>query len=159
MNSPIARRVAQLLLALAIAESSMSLVQAQNLDFSKELSSIQKSCLRQLLRQSWTPQFHGQMMKIAQVATTTLNHKAHPNFAFLFEAAGWCGTAGCPLLIGELEPDGNCRLLYAAAADGVFVLRRRDHGYRRIWTPCEARYDGRQYQQLHEDCPTPDVPR
>jgi hypothetical protein len=39
------------------------------------------------------------------------------------------------------------------------VLRRLDHGYRRIYAPCEARFDGQQYQQLHEDCPNPDVPR
>ena len=62
-------------------------------------------------------------------------------------------------MIGELEKNGTCRLLYDNAADGLFVLRRRDHGYRRIWTPCEARFDGHQYQQLHEDCPNPDVPR
>jgi hypothetical protein len=99
------------------------------------------------------------MIKLAQVATTILNDKGRPDYIYLFEAIGWCGTAGCPLLIGELEQDGNCRLLYDASADGLFVLRRRDHGYHRIYTPCEARFDGHEYQQLHEDCPNLDVRR
>jgi hypothetical protein len=99
------------------------------------------------------------MMSISKVATAVLNSKGRWDYIYIFEAIGWCGTAGCPLLIGELERDRNCRLLYDAAADGLAVLRRSDHGYHRIYTPCEARFDGHQYQQLHEECPNPDVLR
>jgi hypothetical protein len=64
------------------------------------------------------------------------------------------------MLIGELRPNGNCHLLYEASGGSAFtVLRRRDHGYRRIYTLCEARFDGHQYRQLHEDCPNLDVCR
>jgi hypothetical protein len=100
------------------------------------------------------------MMEIGRVGTALLNNEGRPDYVFLFEADGWCGTAGCPLLIGELERGGACHLLYDGMGDKSFtVLRRLDHGYRRIYAPCEARFDGRQYQQLHEDCPNPDVPR
>ncbi len=76
------------------------------------MNTVQMTCLRQLLSVSWTSQFHKEMMKIGQVATAVLSSKGEPDYIYLFEADGWCGTAGCPLLIGELEPDGICHLLY-----------------------------------------------
>ena len=98
------------------------------------------------------------MISIAEVATTRLNESGRTDYVYLFEADGWCGTAGCLLLIGEVQPDGACRLLYNEVGDKSFtVLRRRDHGYRRIYAPCEARFDGRQYQQVREECPNPDL--
>jgi hypothetical protein len=150
---------ARLLLTAALVVLVLSAAQAQTLTFSRNLSTVQKGCLAQLLQKSWTPRFHKEMMKIARVASSILNNKGRPDYIYLFEEIGWCGTAGCPLLIGELERDGDCRLLYSASADGLFVLRHRDHGYHRIYTPCEGRFDGREYQQLHEDCPNLDVRR
>jgi hypothetical protein len=41
------------------------------------------------------------------------------------------------------------------AADSL--VDQRDHGYRRIYAPCEARFDGHQYQQVRDECPNPDV--
>jgi hypothetical protein len=77
-----------------------------------------------------------------------------------FEDDGWCGTGGCPLLIGEAEARSTCRLLYDGAGfDNITVLPKRDYGYRRLYTPCEVRFDGRQYQQLHSECPSVDVQR
>ena len=100
-----------------------------------------------------------QMSAIAQVATARLGDHRR-SYIFVFDAEWWCGTAGCPLLIGEVEQDGSCRLLYDDMGDETFtVLRRRDHGYKRIYTPCEARFDGKQYRAVHEDCPSPAVPR
>lgn len=161
MNSSVSRSIVpRLLLVAALAVSAPSVVQGQELSFSKELNSDQMACLRQLLKVSWTPQFHKEMMKIGQVATTVLNSKGLTNYVYIFDADGWCGTAGCPLLIGQVQRDGVCDLLYDGMGDESFtVLQRRDHGYRRIYAPCEARFDGRQYQQLHEDCPNPHVPR
>jgi hypothetical protein len=37
------------------------------------------------------------------------------------------------------------------------VLPRRDHGYHRLYLPCEVRFDGEQYQQLRDECPNVNV--
>jgi hypothetical protein len=149
-----------LLLAQSTIPLSALSVRAQELSFSEKLNAAQTTCLRRLLNVTWTAQFRREMMEIGQVGTALLNNEGRPDYVFLFEADGWCGTAGCPLLIGELERGGACHLLYDGMGDKSFtVLRRLDHGYRRIYAPCEARFDGQQYQQLHEDCPNPDVPR
>ncbi len=136
---------------------------AQDLIFSRNLGDLQVYCLRKLLRVSdwrYLPKARPEMMKIARVATAMLNDRGRPDYVYIFEGKGWCGTAGCPLLIGELASDGSCRLLYDDMGDTSFaVLRRRDHGYHRIYTPCEARFDGRRYQAVHEDCPNPQTPR
>lgn len=135
----------------------------QDLRFSRHLSMRQVRCLRALLRISnwrYLPKSESEMMKIAQAATATLNGRGRPDYIYVVEGRGWCGTAGCPLLIGELEPDGTCRLLYDDMGGTTFtVLGRRDYGYHRIFTPCEARFDGRRYQAVHEDCPSPGAPR
>ena len=143
-----------------MAVSAPSVVKAQELSFTGKLSNSQKSCLKKLLDIAWTQQFHKEMMRIGQVATAVLNNRGMPNYVYLFEADGWCGTAGCPVLIGEPEHDATCRLLYDGMGDKSFtVLPRRDHGYRRIYAPCEARFDGHEYQQVHEECPNPRTPR
>jgi len=149
-----------LLLAQSTIPLSALSVRAQELSFSEKLNAAQTTCLRRLLNVTWTAQFRREMMEIGQVGTALLNNEGRLDYVFLFEADGWCGTAGCPLLIGELERGGACHLLYDGMGDKSFtVLRRLDHGYRRIYAPCEARFDGQQFQQLHEDCPNPDVPR
>ena len=81
------------------------------------------------------------------------------DYAYLFDNIGWCGSAGCALVIGETN-GGRCHLLYDGYGWYTFtVLRLRDYGYRRLYLPCEARFDGRQYKQLHPACPTVDVQR
>ncbi|MGC2081436.1 MAG: hypothetical protein WA728_36555 [Xanthobacteraceae bacterium] len=153
----------RLLIVAGIAGSILSVAQAQMLSFSKKPNAEQMECLRQLLsRSSWkdSPSLLSEMFSIAQVATAVLDDKWNTDYVYIFEGFNWCGTAGCKLLIGELRRRGVCHLLYEAAGDTVFtVLRRRDHGYRRLYTPCEARFDGHQYQQFHEDCPNVDVRR
>jgi hypothetical protein len=110
---------------------------------------------------SWksSPDFFDEMRRIAKVARADLHERGRKEYLFLFEGIGWCGTAGCKLLIGEVWDDGRCHLLYDGDGDYVTVLRRRDHGYRRLYTPCEQRFDGKMYQQLHPDCPSLDVQR
>jgi hypothetical protein len=100
------------------------------------------------------------MLQVAQVAKARLNDKGFVDYIYVMvDGIDWCGTAGCQMLIGELRPNGTCRLLYDATGDRSFtVLGARDHGYRRIYAPCEARFDGHRYQQLREDCPSLDVP-
>ncbi|MGH7059884.1 MAG: hypothetical protein ACREFH_05815 [Stellaceae bacterium] len=135
---------------------------AKAFQFSKQLTPEQSACLKVVISIShwgYSPQSRAEMPDIAQVATVQLSDRRRA-YVFVFEADGWCGTAGCPLLIGELRHDGICHLLYDGTGDtGFTVLHRRDHGYRRIYAPCEARFDGRHYQQLHEECPSPGVPR
>ncbi len=100
------------------------------------------------------------MRRIAVVARAHLDGKRYVDYFFLFEADGWCGTGGCALLIAELKKGNSCRLLYDDAGfDNIDILSGRDHGYHRLYTPCEVRFDGRQYQQLHPECPTVDIQR
>lgn len=134
------------------------------LRFTNEKNSDQIDCLRQILRNSsWQkyPSLPSEMVKISEVSTTSFNNKGLKDYVYILEGGiDWCGTAGCKLLIAERLPNGDCHLLYEAAGDTTFtVLRRRDHGYKRIYTPCEARFDGQQYQPVHEDCPSPLTPR
>jgi hypothetical protein len=132
--------------------------------FRNELETRERQCLAELIHASdwwkYTPQFADEMMRIAKVARTDLNGKDHTAYLFLFEGGAWCGTAGCPMLIGERQSDGRCHLLYDGnGVDKIIVLRARDHGYRRLYLPCQVRFDGRYYQQLHPVCPTVDVQR
>lgn len=146
----------------AAAPLAYSEASAQMLLFSHQLSPSQRACLTDVINGSeWgsSAESSAQMPAIAQVATARLSDH-RKSYVFVFDAEWWCGTAGCPLLIGEVEQDGSCRLLYDDMGDETFtVLRRRDHGYKRIYTPCEARYDGKQYRAVHEDCPSPLTPR
>jgi hypothetical protein len=137
---------------------------AEKLSFRKKLETLERQCLAELIHASdwwkYTPQFADEMMRIAKVARTDLNGKDHTAYLYLFEDGSWCGTAGCPMLIGERQSDGRCRLLCDGnGVDRILVLRARDHGYRRLYLPCEVRFDGRQYQQLREECPNPNVAR
>lgn len=148
-----------LLTALVVGPQLLSAAEAKISRWSHRLSDDQLACLRGILSQShWSRDSQWEMPAIAQVLTAQLNDR-RTAYVYVFEAIGWCGTAGCPLLIGELGPDGVCHLLYDAVGDTFTALRHQDYGYRRILTPCEARFDGRQYQQLHKDCPSPLTPR
>lgn len=163
MNKWLAEMACVLMLSVDLVVLSQSVADARALDFSRDLTEDQTRCLSQLLVVSdwkYSPRFHKEMMSIAQVATTELDRRGSKSFVYLFEESGWCGTAGCSMLIGEPERDGSCRLLYDGMGETSFtVLQRRDHGYRRIYAPCEARFDGHEYQQVHEECPNPDVHR
>ena len=135
---------------------------AENLPFRRTLATDEKECLAELIHASdwwkYTSQFADEMMRIAKVARSNLRGKGEPAYLYLFDDGGWCGTAGCPILIGKRQGSGECLLLYDGnAADKIIVRRARDHGYQRLDLPCEIRFDGRHYQQLHPACPTDDV--
>jgi hypothetical protein len=138
--------------------------QAKEVSFSKKLSADEARCLSELIQDGkWkdTPQSHTEMMSIAEVGRADFNGDGQKAYVFVFnDGIRWCGTAGCQLLIGETRSDGVCHLLYSGSGDTSFtVLRRKDNGYRRLYMPCEARFDGRQYQRLHADCPNAVVRR
>jgi hypothetical protein len=48
-----------------------------------------------------------------------------------------------------------CHEIYDGAGfeHATSVLAKRDHGHRRLYTPGEVRFDGRQCQQMRDGCP------
>ena len=138
---------------------------AEEVRLSKGVTAGQSRCLRELLHEHY---IHypaaGEVRKLiaeASVARASLRPNSEPAFIFVIEDIGYCGSAGCWLLVGERRGDGKCHSLADANADGgeVTILDRRDHGYRRLFAPCELYFDGRQYQQVREECPNDDVRR
>jgi hypothetical protein len=146
-----------LLVGICIAALASG-AQAQKLYWTKSLSAADLRCFHQLLYAShWyeKAKLESEMISDAKVAHIDLNNDGMQDYIFLIENLNWCGTAGCQLFIGQAGKDGICHLLYDdSGGPNVTVLRPRDNGYRRLYTPCEARFDGRQYQQLNLDCPT-----
>jgi hypothetical protein len=134
---------------------------AENLLWTKKLTGAEARCFSQLFREShWNdmPNWEKDMAADARVARADLTGSGRKEYIYLIEGTGWCGTAGCKLLVGEQRDDGVCHLLYDGDGDDeITVLRRRDNGYRRLYTQCEIRFDGWQNQQIHPDCPTLDV--
>lgn len=165
MNRPAAVAVWMLRIAVFFGQFLPFPVGAsENLVFQTKLEPEENKCLAELIRASnwwrYTPQFADELLRIAKVARANLNGKKQAAYLYLFEDGGWCGSAGCPMLIGERQADGRCGLLYDGNGIGrVTVLRSREHGYRRLYLPCEVRFDGRHYQQIRPGCPTVDVQR
>lgn len=150
-----------ILILLAAAANAWS---GQQIHFARTLNGSERDCLTDLLRRGhWrlTPQFHREMLSVAVVARVRLGKGGREEFIYIMDEPSFCGTAGCSMLIGQLGKDGTCRELYDG--DGLpyatDVLSRRDHGYRRLYTPCELRFDGREYRQIHDECPNIDVQR
>jgi hypothetical protein len=165
---------AMALSTIAAVDLAAQPVAAEKLRFTPIHKTGERYCLTALLKEShWrtSPQFHSEMMATAKVATADLDGARRKAYFYIFDGDGWCGTIGCPLLIGEVRLGRKCRLLYdgsgfadALREGGGFrpvmeVLRTRDHGYRRLYTPCDTRFDGKQYQKLHEECSRLDIPR
>jgi len=152
-------RAAALLLSVAASPAT-----AQHISFKHELTAPEQHCLSQLLtRGDWryVPQFHKKMRSVAMVARAHLSMNNREQYIYIMHEFGFCGTAGCSMLIGEERHNGTCQQLYDGSGftHAIAVLRKRDHGYRRLYTPCELRFDGHEYQQIHEECPTIDVQR
>lgn len=154
---------------------------SQEVKFRKGLTTDETRCLRELFSQR---RFHYDAEElngfIAQTAVAKADLKGNEERAFIFVVhdIGWCGSAGCLMLIGERRPDGRCHALGEARgaiehvripdsqqpwrdehSDSIIVLGRRDRGYRRLEAPCELRFDGRQYQQVRDECPNAVVHR
>lgn len=152
-----------LLLGICMAATAAPPAYGEKLRFTKNLSDDEVRCLSELFWESnWRlePQWEKDMIADAKIARADLNGDGLTDYIFLIEGDGWCGTAGCRLLIGGAREDGSCHLLDDDSGDRNFtVLRARDNGYRRLYTPCEAGFDGRQYQQLNLECPTYQIRR
>lgn len=154
------RGITPVIIAASLAAVVVSTAQAQKPSVSNKKSTEQVNCLRKILQHN-SLEHNLHIIEISQVAEVHLSGRDTIDYIYVLEdGIEWCGTAGCKLFIVERWGDGTCHLLYeGSGATSFTVLRRRDHGYRRVYAPCEARFDGRQYQQLHEDCPSPKMPR
>ncbi len=133
----------------------------ERLLWSRELGARDLQCVNSLIRGSHfadvTPEERRDLIMAARVSRAQLDGDHRKGYFFLFDNIGWCGSAGCALLIGEGPTGGACRLLFSGSGwYTATVLPWRDHGYHRLYLPCEARYDGRQYQQVHPECPNVD---
>jgi len=162
MSNEFVKRVAAALLVLLAAIPSAS--SEQQVFFRKSLTATERHCLEEMLRSGhWrvTPQFHHEMIAAAVVARPELIAKRQKQYIFVITDFASCGTAGCSMLIGEPGKDGICREIYSGSGfvNAISVLPERDHGYRRLYTPCELRFDGREYQQVREECPSLNVQR
>jgi len=147
-----------LLLMISLAVMAASPAIAGKLRFTRNLGRDEVRCLSSLFWESnWSLEtgWEYDMIADAEIARTDLNDDGRKDYIFLIEGFDWCGTGGCTLLIGRAESDGTCHLIYDDAGFPNFtVLRARDNGYHRLYTPCETRFDGRRYQQLNPECPT-----
>lgn len=136
---------------------------AERVRFSKMLNADEIRCFHQLFEAShWNilPRWENEMLSVAKVARVDLDDDRRKEYVYLIEGNGWCGSAGCKVLIGQSDTASVCRLLYDNdGSENFLVLQQRDHGYRRLYTPCEARFDGHRYLQLHPQCPTVGVRR
>lgn len=152
-------------LAAASLLCAPSLSTAKTVRLSKELTGAELRCLHDLLARYFV-RYPGadairNLIAESSAARTDLRDAGEQAFIFVIRDIGYCGSAGCLMLIGERRFDRKCHILTAANSDGgeVIVLARRDHGYRRFYAPCEFYFDGRRYQQVREECPNMNVQR
>ena len=162
MNERSARGLATLLPLLLISGIAIA-ARAEMIHYREHLSGSERHCLTQLLQSAWhfSSDFHREMMATALVARADLNGNGRKEYIYVFRDSASCGTAGCSMLIGQDDADGVCHVIYDywGSEGAIIVLERRDHGYRRLYTPCEARFDGNEYRQVREECPNADVHR
>jgi hypothetical protein len=142
--------------------ASESMTHAQGLQWSTRLSNSEHACLDELLSMSdmadeGTAEFRRLVAK-AQIGRIDLNGDRRKEYLYLFDDVSWRGSAGCALLIGEREDNGQCRLLFNGSGwYTAKTLPQRDHGYHRLHLPCEVRFDGQRYRKLRDECPNVNV--
>ena len=161
MSSAVVKRTAAtVMVLLSLTHGAAS--SEQKVSFAKSLTNADRRCLAEMLRAGhWriTPQFHQDMISAAVVGRVHLKENGPKEYIFVVTDFASCGTAGCSMLIGKKDRGGKCHEIYSGSGftSAIGVLRKRDHGYRQLHTPCELRFDGLEYRQLHEECPSIDV--
>ncbi|HZK91676.1 MAG TPA: hypothetical protein VFC56_16165 [Stellaceae bacterium] len=90
---------------------------ADKVNLSQDLTTDELRCLHELLDQSYSrappdPGEISELVATAQVGRANLNPNRSEAYIYLFSHPGWCGSAGCLLIIGEDRSDGRCRMLY-----------------------------------------------
>jgi hypothetical protein len=162
MNNPIGKAAAAALVILAAAPGPA--LSAERVRFTKSLTDADRRCLTELLRTgSWRVprEAHREMIEAAAVGRADLKGDGRKQYIFYIEGSTTCGTAGCTLIIGEPRQGGTCRELYDGPGldAAVTVLRKRDYHYRRLYTPCEIRFNEYEYWQVREECPNAVIQR
>lgn len=151
-------------LIAASAGYSYAAEQSMMIQYKKPLTAAAQRCLSKTLKSDdwrYTPRLHQHIMSVAVFAKIELDGARLQHYLFVIDDFSFCGTAGCSMMIAEAGEDGLCHEIYSGSGfvDATEVLAKRDHGYRRLSTPCELRFDGRQYQQIHNACPNINIQR
>jgi hypothetical protein len=125
------RKIASLIVAGCSALLATD-AHGQKLSWSKRLTIEDVRCLNELIRGSHytdvTADERHKLARTVRVSHTDLNGSRRKNYIYLFDNIGWCGSAGCTVLIGERWADRLCHLLYSGS--GWFtatLLSQRDH--------------------------------
>ena len=100
------RRVALGLCILIASGPSSAPNAAEAIRLSEGLSRAETGCLLELLSAYYDyPGDHSadisELSRSAKVDRVRLSDRPHKAYIFLFENIGWCGSAGCLLIIGE----------------------------------------------------------
>ena len=100
------------------------------------------------------------MIAAAVFVETKLGGAGRKQYIYIMNGFS-CGTAGCTMLIGETGNDETCHEIFAGSGfeHAIEVLRKRDHAYRRLYIPCEIRFNGHEYREARWRCPTLDIQR
>lgn len=137
---------------------------ADKVELRKRFTAVELRCFRELFHQRplrYSPTEINKFRTETEVGRADLTGNGRYSLIFVVHDVGYCGSAGCLMLIAQPRSDGKCHMLAEASSDGgeITVLNRRDYGYRRLYAPCELYFDGQQYQLVREECPNIDVPR
>jgi hypothetical protein len=164
MSRRIPKRTLLVLLILIFGTGSVTAGRARPTYYKQSLTIAAQRCLREILQTgNWrhSPDLQKKMMSVAVSAQANLDGPARKQYIYVMKDFSFCGTAGCSMLIGETSPGGSCHEIYSDAGSevAITVLQQRDHGYRRLLTPCEVRFNGREYEKLHDECPNINVQR
>lgn len=158
MNRRFASRYPSVAVAVFLGAFSICRADAAKLSLSMKLDGDETRCLNQLFLVSSYSRAplkeQRQLTTVAKVGRADLGSNGRSDYFYLFKDIGWCGSGGCLLMIAERQKAGVCRLLYEGAGDNITILRPRDNGYHRIYAPCELRFDGRKYRDIHPACPS-----
>ena len=137
--------------------------EAQEKALTDYLNDIVRQLRAEMLRDGhWrrSPQFHQVMLATAAAARVDLKGNGPKHVIFVMTDFSFCGTAGCSMLIGEERHNGTCHEVYDGSASPTRLLCCGNAIMATaLYTPCELRFDGHEYQQIHEECPTIDVQR
>jgi hypothetical protein len=84
---------------------------------SKKLTGDELRCLRELLMQHFVRHPGAEEIRklISETSAARADLRGHGKWAFIFviEDVGYCGSAGCLMLIGERQRNRSCHMLAA----------------------------------------------
>jgi hypothetical protein len=156
------QKIAVMVLFVAMSANPTAVAHSNEFLSFRPLTAVAQRCLSQILKTGgwrYSPDFHDKMIAAAAFAEFNLNGVGRKEYLYIIDFS--YGTAGCAMLIGEPGNDGACREIFDGSGfrHAIQVLRKRDHGYRRLYIPCELRFNGHMYREVRWQCPTLDIQR